>query len=146
MRSRSGALAVTFAILAAVPVACRNSAKTPAAGASSAPAPPATGPVNPDAGVTRYACADGETITAGYPDAQTAVVTYKDHAYTLKLARSADGARYVGYGLQWWTKGHHADLAPLKSGEETATSPGIGCDAQAAAPDAQVTRTSYHLN
>jgi len=90
------------------------------------PAPP-QGSVNPDAGVTSYACADGQTITAGYPDASTAVVTYKNHAYTLKLGPSASGARYVGYGLQWWTKGVEATLAPLKSGETVASGAGVTC-------------------
>jgi membrane-bound inhibitor of C-type lysozyme len=101
------------------------------AGCRNPPAPSAAqGAVNPDAGVTTYACVDGSTITAGYPDRQTAVVTYRDHAYTLKLARSASGARYTGYGLQWQTKGAHAAIAPLKSGEEAASAPGVDCTAQ----------------
>lgn len=104
--------------------------------------PMAAGPVNPDPGVTTYVCVDGQTITAGYPDAQTAVVTYKDHAYTLKLARSADGARYTGYGLQWWTRGPHAAIAALKPGEEIASAPGLDCAAGGASPAATVTRTS----
>jgi membrane-bound inhibitor of C-type lysozyme len=107
------------------------------------PAPPAvSGPVNPDPGVTAYVCMDGQRITAGYPDPQTAVVTYKDHAYTLKLAPSADGARYTGYGLQWWTKGSHAAIAALKGGEEIASEPGLDCAAEGAAPATAVTRTS----
>jgi membrane-bound inhibitor of C-type lysozyme len=107
------------------------------------PTPPtASGPVNPDAQVTTYACVDGQRITAGYPDAQTAVVTYKDHAYTLKLAPSADGARYTGYGLQWWTRGSHAAIAALKGGEEIASEPGLDCKAEGSSPAATVTRTS----
>lgn len=78
----------------------------------------AQGPVNPDVRVLRYACADGSTIVAGYPDAQTAIVTWKNHAYTLKLAPGASGARYTGFGLQWRTAGERATLtagqAPLE--------------------------------
>lgn len=103
--------------------------------------PAASGPVNPDPGVTTYLCTDGQRITAGYPDPQTAVVTYKDHAYTLKRAPSADGARYTGYGLQWQTRGSHAEIAALKAGEETASAPGLNCAAEGA-PPAAVTRTS----
>jgi membrane-bound inhibitor of C-type lysozyme len=97
--------------------------------------------VNPDAGVTTYACADGQAITAGYPDRQTAIVTYKDHAYTLKLARSASGARYTGYGLQWWVKGAHATIAALAPGEESASAPELDCAAGPVSPG--VTRTSF---
>jgi membrane-bound inhibitor of C-type lysozyme len=96
------------------------------------PVPPAAGPVNPDAGVTAYRCVDGQTIVAGYPDRTTAVVTYKDHAYTLKLAPADSGARYTGYGLQWWVKDRRAALAGLKPGEERASDPGLTCVAEAA--------------
>ena len=117
----------------------------PAAKPQSAPPPAAAqGQVNPDAGVTTYRCLDGSSIVAGYPDSRTAVVTYKGHAYTLKLAPSASGARYTGYGLQWWTRGAHASIAPLKPNEEVAAEPGLTCDAaqdQPAANDA--TRTSF---
>lgn len=95
------------------------------------PVPPAAGPVNPDAGVTAYRCVDGQTIVAGYPDRTTAVVTYKDHAYTLKLAPAGSGARYTGYGLQWWVKDRRAALAGLKPGEERASDPGLTCVAEA---------------
>ncbi|HZZ32734.1 MAG TPA: MliC family protein [Phenylobacterium sp.] len=108
---------------------------------ASPPRPPASGPVNPDPGVTTYSCMDGQRITAGYPDPQTAVVTYKDHAYTLKLAHSADGARYTGYGLQWWIRGSHAEIVALKAGEETTSAPGLDCVAEET-PPAAINRTS----
>jgi membrane-bound inhibitor of C-type lysozyme len=91
---------------------------------------PRAGPVNPDAGVTTYSCADGQRIEAGYPDPATAVVTYKSHAYTLKLAPAESGARYTGYGLQWWVKGRRAALSVLKPDEERATDPGLACVAE----------------
>jgi membrane-bound inhibitor of C-type lysozyme len=99
-------------------------------GRSSASPPPAVapGPVNPDVRVVDYTCADGQRITAGYPDRETAIVTYKGHAYTLKQAASASGARYTGYGLQWWEKGPQASIAALKPGEDIAP-PGVDCTA-----------------
>jgi len=137
-RAGFGAAAMGLAMALA---GCRDHA-TVARVPSAAP-PAAQGPVNPDAGVTAYACIDGQTITAGYPDVQTAVVTYRDHAYTLKLARSADGARYTGYGLQWWTRGAHATIAHLKPGEEIASAPGVDCTAQGQPPAPSITRTDY---
>jgi membrane-bound inhibitor of C-type lysozyme len=89
--------------------------------------------VNPAVKVITYLCTDGQTVVAGYPSQGTAVLTYKDHAYTLTIARSASGARYTGYGLQWWTKGMtHGSLAVLKSGEEIASAPGLDCTAKGA--------------
>lgn len=129
------------ALLAAAPLAaCQPQATSEAklpSGSANVPAPLQGGPVNPDPGVTAYACQGGERITAGYPDSQTAVVEYRGHAYTLKLARSASGARYTGFGLQWWTKGlEHGVLAHLKPGEEVASAPGMTCDAEAVNPPA----------
>jgi membrane-bound inhibitor of C-type lysozyme len=88
-------------------------------------------PVNPQVQVTTYRCRDGQTVVAGYPDSQTAVVTVRNHAYNLKLARSASGARYTGYGLQWWVKGAHASLASLRPGEDAAGRAGVDCTATA---------------
>ena len=117
--------------------------REPASRPVEAPPPAAaSGSVNPDPGITTYACADGQAITAGYPDRETAVVTYKGHAYTLKLVRSASGARYTGYGLQWWTKGDSAAIAALKPGEDIASAPGLDCSAQRE-PSAPTTRTSF---
>jgi membrane-bound inhibitor of C-type lysozyme len=119
MRPRPLALAVAGLALAA----CQRAETQPA------PAPAAAA-VNPDPGVRTYRCADGSSIEAGYPDAQTAIVTVGGHAYTLKAARSADGVRYVGMGLQWWTKGlQDARLARLRPGEIVAADPGVACRA-----------------
>lgn len=96
-------------------------------GAPATSAPAVQAPVNPDAGVTTYACKDGSSVVAGYPDAQTAVVTWKDHAYTLKRAGSANGQRYTGYGLQWWLRGGYATLKLLRPGEDEASGPSLDC-------------------
>jgi membrane-bound inhibitor of C-type lysozyme len=129
-------------ILFAVSVAACRQPQTISRHAPEAP-PAAAGPVNPDARVTAYACVDGQTITAGYPDRETAMVAYKGHAYTLKRAPSGSGARYTGYGLQWSTKGSHAQIAALRPGEETATAAGLDCTAQAESQDGALTRARY---
>jgi len=129
---RKATSAALIILLAPAVVGCRareTVQRTPPA----TPSPASPGPVNPDAGVTVYACIDGQTITAGYPDRETAVVNYKGHAYTLKLAGSAGGARYTGYGLQWRTRGGHATITALKPGEEAASGAGLECAAQAGA-------------
>jgi membrane-bound inhibitor of C-type lysozyme len=90
--------------------------------------------VNPAVQVQTYHCADGRAVQAGYPDARTAVLTLDGHAYTLKAATSASGVRYVGFGLQWWTKGlRQARLSRLKAGEDVASDAGVTCDAPSTA-------------
>lgn len=119
-------------ILFAVPVlalaGCRREAEV--APPPPKPAPAAPQPVNPLAQVRTYRCDDGATVEAGYPDQETAVVSVGGHAYTLKAGRAASGVRYVGLGLQWWTKGmSEARLSRLKPGEEVASDPGVACHA-----------------
>lgn len=129
---------IAVPVLAALALAgCRDTKP-----ASSGPSPQTAGPVNPDPGLTTYACVDGQRITAGYPDEKTAIVTYKGHAYTLQLARSADGARYIGYGLQWWTRGSRAAIVALKPGEDVASAAGLDCMAEGP-PAAVVTHTAF---
>jgi membrane-bound inhibitor of C-type lysozyme len=80
--------------------------------------------------VTTYECPAGAKLVAAYPDRDTAIVTWKGHTYSLKIARSGSGARYTGYGLQWWSKGlGHGTIATLKPGEEIASDPGLECAA-----------------
>lgn len=52
-----------------------------------------------------FRCESGETISATYPSIDTATVQYKGATYDMEVAVSASGARYVGGGLEWWTKG-----------------------------------------
>lgn len=100
------------------------------AAATPAPAPAASTP-------TTYACDDGASVKASYPDADTAVVELDGKAHTLKIAVSASGARYVGDGLQWWTKGMtDGQLSPLKAGEDIASAPGVNCKAPESATPA----------
>lgn len=77
-----------------------------------------------------YACADGRVVQAVYPDTNTAQIKINGQAHTLRIAMSADGARYTGDGWQWWTKGmHDGSLAPLAAGETIASAPGVACHA-----------------
>lgn len=77
-----------------------------------------------------YTCDDQRTVKAVYPDRDTAVLTFDGDTHHLHVARSADGARYVGDQWQWWTKGmHEGRLAPLEAGETIASAKGVSCTA-----------------
>lgn len=68
----------------------------------SAPAPDAATSAS---SVYDYRCESGETIAATYPTTDSATVQYHGDTYNMQIAISASGARYVGGGLVWWTKG-----------------------------------------
>lgn len=77
-----------------------------------------------------YTCSDGQAVQASYPDNNTAVIKLKGETHTLHVALSGSGARYIGEGWQWWTKGmHDGMLAPLAADESIASAPGIACHA-----------------
>lgn len=61
----------------------------------------------PDTGIM-YLCESGRKIHATYPSSSTAVVEYRDRTLHMTRKKSASGARYVGGGLEWWTKGNWA--------------------------------------
>ena len=78
----------------------------------------------------RYVCSDGQVVQASYPDTDTALVNIKGSTHTLHSAMSGSGARYIGDGWQWWTKGMHDGLlAPLAVGESFASATGVSCHA-----------------
>ena len=115
--------AVGFAALLGL-AACNK----PAEQAQAPEAPAAAAPAA--ATLTTYVCDDGRSLKASYPDADTAVVELDGQTHTLKIAISASGARYVGDGLQWWTKGMaDGQLSPLKAGEDIASAQGVNCKA-----------------
>ena len=102
-----------------------------------APQAPAAAPPPTAATPTTYACDDGRSLKASYPDTDTAVVELDGQTHTLKIAISASGARYVGDGLQWWTKGMaDGQLSPLKAGEDIASAQGVNCKAPESATPA----------
>ena len=55
-----------------------------------------------------YQCKSGEMIAATYPSTDSATINYKGSDYSMQIAVSASGARYVGGGFEWWTKGSGA--------------------------------------
>ena len=56
----------------------------------------------------RYLCDSSEQLRAHYPDENHAQVELRGQQLDMTLAVSASGARYVGHGLEWWTKGSGA--------------------------------------
>lgn len=77
--------------------------------------------------VYTYDCENGEVVRAGYRGKEAALV-YGGRNHRLTVALSASGTRYVGEGLQWWTRGlTEGMLAPLKPGEEIASAPSVTC-------------------
>lgn len=55
--------------------------------------------------VYHYRCESGEKIVTTYPSTDSATVQYKGRNYSMRIAVSGSGSRYVGGGLEWWTKG-----------------------------------------
>ncbi|WP_100640343.1 MliC family protein [Marinobacter salexigens] len=55
--------------------------------------------------VHNYQCDSGNTVAATYPSSDSAKIEYKGSTYSMQIAVSASGARYVGDDLEWWTKG-----------------------------------------
>ena len=58
----------------------------------------------PEAGFVSYRCASGREVEAAF-SADHAIVRYAGRSHRMNVARSGSGARYVGDGLVWWTKG-----------------------------------------
>lgn len=104
------------------------------AGCSKSPTGPARDPAEAAARWTIYVCEDGRIVQALYPDSETARVRVPEGERVLKIAASGSGARYVGEGLQWWTKGDEGMLAKLAPGEDIAAAPGVTCVPPGRAP------------
>jgi len=99
----------------------------------SAPAPQPEPSPPPAAAVMTsvYECPDGRTVVATY-DRQSAMLRVDGRVYRLKTAMSGSGARYVGDGVQWWTKGaDEGRLSVLRPGEDVAEDVGVTCRGQA---------------
>lgn len=77
-----------------------------------------------------YQCDDGSVVEATYPSTDTAEVIIEGKSVEMTSAVSASGARYVGGGWEWWTKGTtEALLAPLAEGEDIASAKRVNCTA-----------------
>lgn len=68
------------------------------------PEPPAVQAPSPAAEPVSYSCANGRTVQARYPDANTAAVTFDGRTTILMRAPSETGVRFVGAGLEWRTQ------------------------------------------
>lgn len=53
-----------------------------------------------------YRCESDALIRATYPTDSVALMHYQGQTHEMQIARAASGVRYVGDGLQWWTKGN----------------------------------------
>lgn len=58
-----------------------------------------------DRKIISYRCESGHDVDAIYRSVTTAIVQYAGKSYEMTIGISASGARYVGGGLEWWTKG-----------------------------------------
>lgn len=67
---------------------------------------PVTPPADASQGWRTYLCDSGQRIQTRHPDTDSVALQFDAKpARVLQLAVSASGARYVGQGLEWWTKG-----------------------------------------
>ena len=136
---------VTVAALALAIAGCSRPAERQPVETAASAAPPAAAPAPPPTAASAptivYACANGVTARASYPDAQTAIVDYQGRTHEMKLA-AAGGARYVGDGLQWWTHGQaQAAVAPLGVAETMSKGGVVSCTAQGQGPTADAAAT-----
>ncbi|MBS0315690.1 MAG: MliC family protein [Proteobacteria bacterium] len=90
-----------------VAVAIAAVAAAAALAGCTAPAPPtAANAEQPAADAWVYRCASGEMVEARYRRSDdTLTVRYTGQLVLMHHAISADGARYAGEGLEWWSRG-----------------------------------------
>jgi membrane-bound inhibitor of C-type lysozyme len=140
MKEQAMRFPVAIALVAIGLAGCNASPKkteSPAAETAESKAPKADAAATPATELVRYSCADGSTVEARYPTPETAQIVTAGKTVDMTIAQSASGARYVGGGWQWWTKGMtDGMLAPLKPGEDIASAAGTTCTSAAAAPAA----------
>lgn len=74
-------------------------------------------------------CENGETVEVGYAG-NVAIVRYKNRRHEMAVAMSASGARYIGDGMQWWTRGFgEGMIAPLPPGQSITNEGLVTCRA-----------------
>jgi membrane-bound inhibitor of C-type lysozyme len=93
--------------------------------------PPGKGTSEGHATQISYDCGAGNVLKATYPDARTAVVNYDGQNFTLTLAQSASGSRYVGAGREWWIRAYadreEGTLSPSAGGAAAGGPPIATC-------------------
>ena len=65
-----------------------------------------TTPPQPTVVQATWRCTSGQEVVAVYPNADSAVITYRGTTYRMSRQLSADGARYAGEGFEWWSKAY----------------------------------------
>ncbi|MBN9133852.1 MAG: MliC family protein [Nitrosospira multiformis] len=58
-----------------------------------------------DEKIISYRCESGYDVDVIYRSVTTAIVRYAGKSHEMTIGISASGARYIGGGLEWWTKG-----------------------------------------
>lgn len=76
------------------------------ASAPEATTPPPARDQSSSVSLLTYRCESDALIRATYPTDAVALVRYQGQTHEMRIARAASGVRYVGDGLQWWTKGN----------------------------------------
>ena len=67
-------------------------------------------------------CENGETVEARYAG-DMAIVIYKNRKHTMRTVISGSGARYIGDGMEWWSKGfEEGTIAPVPPGADMGAS------------------------
>ena len=110
-------------------------APQPGSGAAPGPSEVAAAAIPPWPDAVSYLCANGQVVRAEYPDSDddsmgsnSTRLTVDGRSVRMVPGVSASGVRYIGGGLQWWTRGRQtATLAPLAPGESIASAPGTAC-------------------
>ena len=51
-----------------------------------------------------YRCDSGNIITVTYPTTESATIDYKGEVIAMQIGVSGSGSRYIGGGLEWWSK------------------------------------------
>lgn len=123
---------ISIAALGLLMTACGQPANEaePPADAAAQTLPPITGEPATEPVTVTYACADGSSLTATY-SGDEATVEHGGQTYAMTTQISASGARYVGDGLQWWTRGDgEGTVTPMpEGGTDPAQGEGVICTA-----------------
>ena len=134
MRRPALSLLIIGALAACEGVPASTGAPQPGDPAAPSPSEVAAAAIPPLPDAVTYLCADGQVVRAEYPDSDepmggnSARLTIDGQSVRMVQGVSASGVRYIGGGLQWWTRGlQTATLAPLAPGESIASAPGTEC-------------------
>ncbi len=74
-----------------------------------------------------YVCDDNSNVNTQILNADRIAVSFDGKVIPMTREVSASGARYIGEGYQWWTKGYDATLTKLDAGKAYAEPKGVKC-------------------